>query len=123
MKKLTPTFAYSLATISILGFISIIGNTWFNWTFLDKYTAGLIFLILGGGLIIESQIKRWRYMRQNGISNEELTHIVTGIVGLLSVVVGLMELVAVTSIKFEAIKGLVASIAVVVIAIETWLVK
>lgn len=123
MKKITTAFAYSLAIISILGFVSIILNSWFEFDFITKYTAGLILIVLGIGLIFESQIRRWKYIRRTGITNDELAHIVTGIVGILSLVIGFLDIIGFSSIKFESIKGLISLIAIVVITIETWLVK
>lgn len=120
--KITRTFLYSLAIISILGFLAIISNVWLKFNFLSLNMSSLILIILGIGLMVEGQIRRWKSMVKQGLTSSEFTHIVTGIVGVLAVVFGTVGLFGVTGATIEAGQAIVASIAVVIIVIETWLV-
>jgi hypothetical protein len=120
--KTTTPFLYSLAIISILGFLAIIGDTWFNFNFLDKNLSPLILITLGVGLIIEGQIRRWKHFRKGGLTSNEISHIVTGVVGIISLIIGLLSLVNFTNPTFDAMKGVISSIGIVIIMVETWVV-
>lgn len=120
--KITNTFLYALAIISIIGFLGIIGNTWFNFDFISQNASALILIVLGVGLAVEGQIRRWKHMTKGGISSNELSHIVTGIVGLVAIIVGFLELVGLSGATLIATKGIISVIAVIVIILETWVV-
>ena len=122
-QKVTKGFLTTLGIVSILGFVAIVTNTWFNFNWLSDNVESLMFVILGVGLIVEGQVLLWKTMAKDGINSNELTHIVTGVIGLVSVAVGLMSLFGYSSLVLDGIKGVVASIAVIVIIIQVWLVK
>ena len=121
--KVTPAFVYALGIISMLGFIAIIGNTWFNFAWLSENTESLILIVLGVGLILEGNMLLFRQMIKNGLTSSEITHIVTGIVGILSLVIGLVSLFGYSSDVVIASKGIIASIAVFIILIQIIIVK
>lgn len=121
--KITSALLYSLAIISILGFLAIIGNTWFNFTYLDENIPSLILIVLGVGLIVEGQVRRWKALTKNGLTSNEISHIVTGIVGIISLIVGILSLLNLSNPTLDGVKGIIASIGVVIIVIETWVVK
>lgn len=121
--KVTNVFLYSLAIISILGFLAIVMATYFNSYFLSMNQAALILLVLGIGLMIEGKIKSWNTMSRNGINSTELAHIITGIVGIIAVISGLLSLFGVQNATVSQTKGIIAIVAIVVIVIETWVVE
>ena len=120
--KITNTFLYALAVISIIGFLGIIGNVWFDFSFITDNAASLILIVLGFGLIAESQIRKWKDMPKGGISSNELSHIVTGIVGLLAIFVGILTLIGFSGSTLLATQGIISVIAIIVIILETWVV-
>ena len=121
-KKISKTLLNSLAIISILAFISIVGTSFFNLTFLDWILPNLLLMVLGAGLIVEGQVRHWGKFRKGGFSSDELSHIVTGIVGIFSTIAGLLGAVGIQGSSLNSIRGFVASIAIVMIVIETWVV-
>ena len=121
--KVTTTFLYSLAVISIIGFLGIIGQTWFKFDFITTNTSSLILIVLGFGLAVEGQIRRWKDMPKNGISSNELSHVVTGIIGLMAIVVGLVGLLGITGDTLMATQGIISVIAIFIIILETFIVK
>ena len=52
---------------------------------LSNNVESLMFIILGLGLVVEGQILMWKTMAKDGINTNELAHIVTGVIGILSV--------------------------------------
>ena len=121
--KITNALLNSLAIISIIGFFAIIGNAWLNFKFLSLNTGNIMLLVLGGGLIVEGKLKEWKKFRKNGISNNEIAHIITGLVGLIALITGLIGMFGFNGSTLEATKAIIASIAIIVIAAETWVVK
>lgn len=121
--KVTVTFLYTLALVSIIGFLAIVGNTWFNFDFLTQNSSALILIILGIGLIVEGQVLRWRDMAKKGINSHEFAHIVTGVVGTFSLLAGILTLIGIQDFVLDATKGIISSIAIIMIVIQTWVVK
>ena len=121
--KTTFVFRSMLAVISIVGFLTIIGNTWFDFALMGNLFVGIILLALGFGMAMEGQIRKWKTFPKNGLSGAEFSHIVTGIVGFLAIVAGSLYIVGVDTPLIESYKNIVSTIAVIFIAIETWLVK
>ena len=115
-------FGYSLAIISIIGFLSIIFEVYFGTNYLTKYSQDLVLIVLGIGLIFEGKIRSWKSYPKNGLNSNEVSHIITGIVGLTAFIIGFISLVGVQSETIKATLGIIAVIAVIVIGIETWLV-
>lgn len=122
-RRVTTTFLYTLGIVSIIGFLAIITNTWFNFEWLTKNNEALILIVLGIGLIVEGQLMKWKYFARGGLSTNEFAHIVTGVIGVLSLVVGLLTLATIESATINGVKGVVASIAVIVIIIQIWWIK
>ena len=120
-RKVTPTFLYSLAIVSILGFSAIILKSFFEMDFLTTNMSSLILIVLGFGLVFEGKIKKWLKFKRGGIQGDEITHIVTGVVGFLAIITGVIDLL-IDHINIEAIKGIIAVIAVVIIIVQTWVV-
>ena len=121
--NVTNAFLYSLAIVSIIGFSIIIGNTFLDFSLIEDNQGNIILIILGIGLAIEGQIRKTITNIRDGLDGTELTHIVTSIIGIISIMVGLLGMVGINNPQFDAIKGVVASIAIVIIVVETWLVK
>ena len=120
-RKVTSTFLYSLAVVSILGFGAIILKSFFDIDFLTTNMSSLILIVLGFGLVFEGKIKKWLKFKRGGIQGDEITHIVTGVVGFLAIITGVIDLL-IDHINIEAIKGIIAVIAVVIIIVQTWVV-
>lgn len=123
MSKVTKSLLYSLAIISILGFIGIILNATLSFEFIDYLIPSLILIILGIGLSVEGQVRKWRSMTRNGLNSSEITHIVTGLVGIFAIIIGMMGLIGLNYPIVNGMRIIISSIAIIVIIIETWVVK
>jgi hypothetical protein len=86
--KTKPIFVYFLAVISIMGILVNIIALALHLD-LGRWMLALTLLIMGVGLIVESQI---RAILMGGYSKDEANifgHLVTGLIGLVSVINGI----------------------------------
>ena len=120
--KVTNTLLYSLAVISILGFIGIMAQVWLSFDLIVKNAAAYMLIVLGFGLAVEGQIRRWRYFRHGGFSTTEVSHIVTGIIGMIAIFVGILDLIGLEGATLLAMQGIISAIAVIIITLQTWVI-
>ena len=120
--KISTALGYSLAIISIIGFLGIIASVFAGFDFITNNTAGIILVVLGFGLAVEGQIKKWKNFRGSGYSSTEITHVITGLIGIMAIFVGILSLVGLQGATLLAIEGIISIIAVVIIVLQTWVV-
>ncbi|PIN89040.1 hypothetical protein COU60_05185 [Candidatus Pacearchaeota archaeon CG10_big_fil_rev_8_21_14_0_10_34_76] len=122
--KASDKFVFILALISIAGFISIISRTLFNYN-LDYYITSIWFLIVGIGFLIEGQPTKLKNIRQEGLTPSNFTRITTIIIGFMSILAGILgsPQINITSAGFLAVEGIIAIIAIIIIIVQTWVVK
>lgn len=124
MLKAKNTFIDILAIVSILGFLSIFLSVYTSLN-IGPYTTALILVLLGIGLMIEGNVRTVGKMLKNGLTRDEITHIIAIVIGLFSAIVGFLSFpfIGITNPTFEATKGMIAFLAIIIIAVETWLVE
>jgi len=126
MKKKIPLTMF-LAGISILGFLAIVLEV-FAGININPLVRALIFIIIGIGLAtIGSILSTIKYL-EDGLTDDEVTHIVTSLVGTSSIIVGILTLPIQAVAKFDVpamdgIRGLVAIFAILFIVIEVYIAK
>lgn len=122
--KASYLFVEALALVSILGFLGIVSRTLFERE-ISLYIEAFWMLIIGVGLIIEGQISTLRQIRYQGLTPTNFAHLTTVIVGTIAIFAGLVSLtqVGIESSSLNAVKGIVSLIAIIVIVIQTWVVK
>jgi hypothetical protein len=121
--KISTALGYSLAIISIIGFLGIIASVFAGFDFITENTAGIILVVLGFGLAVEGQIKKWRDFKGDGYSSTEITHVITGLLGIIAVFTGLLSLIGLSGKTLLALQGIISVIAVVIIILQTWVVE
>ena len=120
----TPNyFIHVLAIVSILGFVTIIFQSWFEFD-LSLYIEALILLALGLGFILESEPKIL-FDRNVTFDKRNFSRLTTFTIGAIAAIAGFLSFpfINVQHFVFIAIKGVIAFIAIVFIAAETWLIK
>jgi len=119
IKKLPIKFASILAIVSIIGFLEITLNSFFNFSF-QNYIEFLWLTIIGVGFIIISKPKKLTKSK-----NEPVTDITALVIGCLAIIAGLLSLPFLNIIHpvFFAIKGVISLIAIIFIILETWFLK
>lgn len=127
-KIITIRFVEFLAIVSIAGFFGIF-MTSLAGVDLSAWIEGFFFIVLGIALIISGGIQFiFKYM-QGGLTNDEITKIMTIIVGVASLVVGIFTFPIglfsrIQSIPLvDGVKALVSLLAIIVIAVDTWIGK
>ena len=122
--KISKAFVNILATLSILGFISIISYSLVNID-ISKYMDPLWLIILGTGFIIESNPKKILHTIKHKLEQENFTAMTTLIIGCLAIISGILSIpqIGIESSVFLAIKGLMSIMAIAFIVIQTWVLK
>jgi len=120
--KISHRFITALSIVSILGFAGIVSQTLFNFN-LENYVEALLMIIVGGGLIFEARAKNLKTIAK-GLNTNNFTHLTTVIIGVIAIFSGIFSFpqIRITFPGFEAIKGIMAVIAIIVIIIQTWVV-
>lgn len=111
-----------LAIISIIGFIIILSKSLFGLD-LGRYMVPSMLIVFGVGLTLIGQIKAWRTFFRDGLTMNEGAHIITGILGIVAVIVGIVSIRVLDSAIVDAIQGVIAIIAIAFIIIQTWLIS
>ncbi len=120
--KVSKSFVTILAIVSILGFISIISETLFDFD-VRLYVESLWMFIIGIGLILEAKIRRLRTLKF-GLNPGNFTTLITLTVGGIAIITGVLSVpyFGLQNPSFLAMKGILSVIAIVIIFIQTWVV-
>jgi len=122
--KLSHKFVMILAAVSILGFIAIVSETIFNKN-INMHIHSLWLIVIGIGMIIETQIKTLLKLREQGLTPNNFTHLITLVIGVIAILAGIFSFphFGIVNPSFHAVRGIVSIIAIIVIVVETWLVE
>jgi len=121
---MSKNFVIALSVVSIIGFLNIITESLFNWTFVT-YIESLWLLTLGIGLISETSRKELKAIKRKGLTSDMLGKITMIVVGAMAVAASILSLpqLDVQSPTFLAIKGIIGLLAVIFIIVQTWVTK
>ena len=119
-RKISIGFASILAIVSIIGFLDITLVSFFEFSF-QNYMSFLWLCLMGIGFIIISKPKKLIQKKKE----DSVTDITALVVGALAIIAGVLSLpfLAISHPVFLAIKGVIGIIAIIFIALETWIVK
>jgi len=121
--RVSRVFLIALSVVSILGFVGIISISFFE-TNINLYIDAMLMLIIGLALVLEAQVKELKSIAQ-GLNSTNFSRLITFIIGSLAVIAGFFSLpeFAFENSVFSAVKGILAIIAIVIIIVQTWIVK
>lgn len=114
-----------LAIVSILGFFAIFINSIFLID-IRGWVDGALFIIIGAALSAIGGIRFFIQYFENGLSNREITKVLTVIVGVVSIIVGIFifPIEAFEALQtvpvINGIKTIISLLAIIVIALDTW---
>lgn len=119
-RKISLRFASILAIVSIIGFFDIMTSSFFNFT-IGGYQEVLWLVLLGVGFILEAQPKN---LPKNS-KDESVTNITSLVIGIMAIIAGILTLpfIGIEHPVFSATKGVISLIAIIFIALETWVMK
>ncbi|MAH46023.1 hypothetical protein CMI37_09335 [Candidatus Pacearchaeota archaeon] len=117
-------FILAMAVVSILGFLTAALDA-FTGIDIGPWVNGLIFIIIGIGLASVGGVFSVIQYFENGLTNEEIAFILTALVGVLSIIVGLLELPIdflsnINIPAFDGIKGTIAIFAIALISVQAY---
>ena len=121
--RVSHVFVSVLAIVSVMGFITIISESWFGWK-LNSYAEALTLLVLGIGFILEAEPK-FIFKSKKGLDQGNFGRLTTFVVGCLATVAGVLSFpyINIQHYVFLSVKGLISFIAIIFIIIQTWLIK
>lgn len=118
----SKNFVIALSIVSIIGFLNIMTESIFSFSFVD-YIESLWLLTLGLGLVFETSISELRAIKRRGLNSEMLGKITMIVVGSLAIIAAILSLPQIRIINptFLAIKGIISILAIIFIIIQTWI--
>lgn len=122
--NVSERFVIILAVVSILGFLGIVFQTIFNIV-LQEYIESSWLIIIGIGLIAEIKIGQLKLIKKTGLDSSNFADLITLIIGLVAIIAGILGLpfFGISNPGFDATKGIVSIIAIVIIVIQTWIAR
>jgi len=122
--RASRNFVIALSVVSIIGFLSIMSESLFNFSF-TGYIESLWLLTLGSGLILETSIKKFKRVKSLGLTSDMLGKVTMIVVGFIAVVAAILSIpqINIQSPTFLAIKGIISILAIIFIIIQTWVSK
>ncbi|RMD45570.1 hypothetical protein D6829_01865 [Candidatus Pacearchaeota archaeon] len=109
--------------VSIIGFAGIVIKSFFEVDSSNFVEASLM-IVVGTAFLIESKISKLRQI-EKGLNSSNFTRLVTVILGIVAIISGIFSFPGIRfeSSAFIAVKGILAIIAIVIIFIQTWIIK
>jgi hypothetical protein len=122
--KASKSFIIVLAIVSITGFFAIVSKTLFNAN-IDIYAEASLMIVIGIGLMLEGKLSTLKYIKQEGLTATNFTHLVTIIIGFIALLTGIFTIPAIDiqTQGFLASKGIISVIAIFIIIIQTWIIE
>lgn len=119
--KTRKGFDDALTFISLFGFLAIALNS-FTAFDLSPWSTTAFMLIAGIGLMIEGRIFTIREWGRDGIQPPEVPFIFTIVMGIFTVVVGILAMPPINIIteSLKAIVGVVAILCMAFISLQRW---
>jgi hypothetical protein len=121
-RQVGTKFAGVLAFISIYGFLEIILDGTLDYSILE-YSNTVWLVIMGVGfLFVARPIKLYRESKNN-ISENSFSRMVTLIIGLISIIAGILSLPEINIVhqSLKLVKAIVSVIAILFIVLQTWI--
>lgn len=123
MAKTLKGFDDALTLISLFGFIALAFSSFTTFD-LSSWQTSFIMIVAGSGLMLEGQILTLAKWGRNGIQGNELPLILTLVVGVFTLIAGILTLpfINLTGPRIETIVGGVAIFTAIFIAIQRWVI-
>jgi len=122
--RASRNFVIALSVVSIIGFLSIMTESLFDFSFVE-YIESLWLLTLGIGLVLETSIKEMAEIRKKGLTSEMLGKITMIVVGAIAIIAAVLSIpqISIQNSTFLAVKGIISILAIIFIIIQTWISK
>lgn len=122
--KVSNNFVSILAIVSIVGFLGIIVDSFFEVN-IDNYISFIWLIIMGVGFMMIAQPKRLYEDSKKKFEESHLSGLTSFIVGLIAIIAGVLSIpqIDIQHPVFLAIKGVISIIAIIFIIIQTWMIR
>ncbi len=124
ISRVSSHFVYILAIVSIIGFLGIIVDSFFEVN-IDAYVSFLWLIVMGIGFILISKPKDLYEGTRVGFDETKVSRLTAFIIGILAIVAGVLSIpqINIQHPVFLAIKGVVSIISIIFIVIQTWIIQ
>lgn len=118
-----------LAIVSILGFLTIFISSIARNIDIGPWVDGFLFILIGTALMVSGGIQFLFKMFEGGLSNREITKLLTILVGIASFIVGIFTfpIQAFASLQtvpiVGGIKTIISALAIIIIIADSWISK
>ena len=121
--RISSHFVYILAIVSIIGFLGIIVDSFFEIN-IDQYVSFLWLIVMGIGFILISKPKDLYEGTKIGFDETKISRLTAFIIGVLAIIAGVLSIpqIDIQHPVFLAIKGEVSIISIIFIVIQTWVI-
>lgn len=121
-RKVGATFAGVLAFISIVGFLEIISEGLFDYSFME-YSKSLWLFIMGIGFIISARPKNLYQTSKKQITETSFARLTTLVVGFLAIISAILTLpqINITHPALGTTSAIISIIAILFIIAQTWI--
>lgn len=122
--RASRNFVMALSIVSIIGFISIVTDSLFNFS-IEEYIESLWLISLGLGLILETSLGELKKIKRSGLTSDMLGKITMIVVGSIAIIAAILSLpqINMENPTFSAIKGIISILAIIFIIVQTWVSK
>lgn len=123
-KKIPSSFLFVLSVMSVLGFFGTAMRTLFN-VHLETYIEATWLIVLGFGMIKESDLMGLILIKETGVTPEKFKNIVVCTIGVLAVITGILILpqINIATPALLAIQGILSIIAMVLVIVRSFVLK
>jgi hypothetical protein len=120
--RASRNFIIALSIVSIIGFLSIMTQSLFNFSF-ENYIESLWLITLGTALIMETSLQELKKIRKQGLNPDMLGKVTMVVVGTLAIIAAILSIpqINIESPTFLAVKGIISILAIIFIIIQTWI--
>lgn len=117
-------FILILTIVSILGFLGIVSQTIFGKD-IQRQVEALWLIIIGVGLMMEMEIGQLRSLKTRGLNSTNFARVITAVIGIVAAAAGVLSFSAsgLSNPGFDAAKGIISIVAIVIIVIQTWIAR
>lgn len=123
-RRVSTKFAGILALISIVGFVQIILESFFNIS-IREYAAFLWLIIMGVGFLVISKPKSLYETSKQEFDEGSFSRLTTLVLGFMAIVAGILSLpfVNIEHPILFATMGIISIISIIFIIVQTWLMR
>lgn len=117
-------FLFFLIMIDLAWFLSVVADNLLGFS-MGEYGEFAWTFLFGLGLVVVSNVKRLKKIGKQGFKAENFASLITFVIGCLALITSVLSLpfINIVSPILSSVKGILALIAIIYVALEAWVIK